>query len=329
MNDPLLPPPSPDDEVVSAYLDGEATDAEIARVEASPELLARVEEFRALDARIAATPATATDERRDAMIAAALAASSTSPKVSSIETARSKRQPFYTRPLVAVAAVLLLALVATPILLRSGDSDVGDAATSASDDGGEAFDEAAGDDGSDDGAAMEEAAPQAAADAESAETSPAADDPDAAGAAMSEDDGSAEGDGSAEDGDAMAEDDAMSEDDGGAADDDAPADSTVPTAPLAQPDGPIDLGEFDDLDSLITAYDDLVTRNFAFDTSARLKGANSDTAFGALEDGFCPDIDRALITATAAVGDARLWVIDGPDAEALFFDIDTCLPFAP
>ena len=36
------------DELVSAYLDGEATPAEVAEVEASDVLLARVEEFRAM-----------------------------------------------------------------------------------------------------------------------------------------------------------------------------------------------------------------------------------------------------------------------------------------
>lgn len=63
---------SPDDEVVSAYLDGEATPAERALVEGDPELLRRVEALRAIGRQAASTPAPS-NAVREANVAAALA----------------------------------------------------------------------------------------------------------------------------------------------------------------------------------------------------------------------------------------------------------------
>lgn len=139
MPDPLSPS---DDELVSAYLDGEASADEIARVESSPELLAEVETLRAVAALVASDPDPATVDpgRRDAHIAAALAASSTAANVTGLSAARAR--PWYRQPVAAVAAVLLAAVIAVPLLANLGGDDAdSDVATSASDDA--ATDEAA------------------------------------------------------------------------------------------------------------------------------------------------------------------------------------------
>jgi hypothetical protein len=65
--------PTSDDELVSAYLDGEATPAERAEVEGRPDLVARVTQLGATAARVAATDPPDPD-RRAAAIGAALAA---------------------------------------------------------------------------------------------------------------------------------------------------------------------------------------------------------------------------------------------------------------
>ena len=64
-------PPANNDELVSAYLDGEATPDEIAQVEARPELLAQVEALRAVSERLSVIPA-APAEQKETHIAAAL-----------------------------------------------------------------------------------------------------------------------------------------------------------------------------------------------------------------------------------------------------------------
>jgi len=68
--------PPPFDELVSAYLDGEATADEVARVESTPELMAEVDRLQALTSRIASAPAVppAPVAQREAHLAAALAA---------------------------------------------------------------------------------------------------------------------------------------------------------------------------------------------------------------------------------------------------------------
>ena len=68
---PTTPPPNAD-ELVSAYLDGQAAPDEIAIVENSPELMARVEEFRALGDLMADLPPIEPAQRDD-HIGAALA----------------------------------------------------------------------------------------------------------------------------------------------------------------------------------------------------------------------------------------------------------------
>ena len=59
-------------ELVSAYLDGQATDDEVARIEADPTLLREVAEMRAVSAELAEMEAAPDSERRATQIAAAL-----------------------------------------------------------------------------------------------------------------------------------------------------------------------------------------------------------------------------------------------------------------
>ncbi|HSL56296.1 MAG TPA: zf-HC2 domain-containing protein, partial [Acidimicrobiales bacterium] len=94
-------PLPPDDELVSAYLDGEASDDERARVEGDPVLVARVAELRAAAAAVAA-PVDPLDEvtrRRliDASLAAgapvAAAGSVAPPAAPVVELANRRRRP--------------------------------------------------------------------------------------------------------------------------------------------------------------------------------------------------------------------------------------------
>ena len=92
--------PTPDDELVSAYLDGEATPAERAVVEGDPRLLARVDELRAVTAAVGA-PVPPDDSARDRLIAQALTAAGPVAPVVSLDAARRRRQ----RTFVAIASV--------------------------------------------------------------------------------------------------------------------------------------------------------------------------------------------------------------------------------
>ncbi|MDH3705727.1 MAG: hypothetical protein OES57_06640 [Acidimicrobiia bacterium] len=130
MPEPLSPS---DDELVSAYFDGEASADEVVRVEASPELMAEVEAMRAVASVVGRDPdpGSVDPARRDAQITAALEASTTAANVTSLTTSRAR--PWYRQPVAAVAAVLLAALIAVPLLANLGNSD-DDVATSASTD---------------------------------------------------------------------------------------------------------------------------------------------------------------------------------------------------
>ncbi len=106
LNDEL----NPRHELASAYLDGVASPAEHAQVEASPELLALVESFTAVRARLADVAPAATDTR-DAAFAAAFAefdAPATAPMAppATVIPMRSSRR--WARPVLSVAAAVLL-----------------------------------------------------------------------------------------------------------------------------------------------------------------------------------------------------------------------------
>ena len=122
-------PRRPDDELVSAVLDGEATPAERARVEADPVLRARLDEFAAVRDQVAAPVAPRSEAARDAAIAAAVAEAGERRRHRANVVHLRRRQEI-PRFLAAAAAVLLVlggfGYLASQID-RTGD-DSGDAA---------------------------------------------------------------------------------------------------------------------------------------------------------------------------------------------------------
>lgn len=143
-------PSSDRDELVVAYLDGEATPAERAVVEADPELMARVEILGEVMAMVGEPVMPPPPEVRRAHIAAALEASDTAPNVASLAT---RRRRFGAAQIAAVAAVVV-ALFAIPFAFTGGDDDTETAVSSADDatearssDGLATAESAAGDDG--------------------------------------------------------------------------------------------------------------------------------------------------------------------------------------
>ena len=112
------------DELVSAYLDGEATPAEITEVEQGDALSARADQLRAVRDAAAAPVAPVPAESRDRMIEAALAAAEAVSSDAQRQAARivpiHRRHP--TLLAVAAAAVLLAAAVSAGLIAgRGGD----------------------------------------------------------------------------------------------------------------------------------------------------------------------------------------------------------------
>jgi hypothetical protein len=130
--------PHPDDEVVSAYLDGEATAEEVQRVENDPILLKRLEDLR-LVTRAVAGPAGVTDPTsRDRAVAHAIAAARASDEeellAANVVSLRAERHRRRRTAVVAAAAAGLLLLLALPLVGRltgSGDDATQTAAVDA------------------------------------------------------------------------------------------------------------------------------------------------------------------------------------------------------
>lgn len=132
------------DELISRYLDGEATDAEIARIESNPALRARAESMRTaieLVASPVAIPEAALDQIRAAVVAAS---PSTSEQVTDLEAAAAERRARAERRgrvmAVAAACVLLAVGVVAVRSLPGGDdadetTDAGAVDTTSADDG--------------------------------------------------------------------------------------------------------------------------------------------------------------------------------------------------
>ena len=115
------------DELVSAYLDGEATPAEIAEVEGDDALLARVEGLLAVRDAVAAPVPSLSGEQRDQLISAALgvANAEAGARLEAKIVPRHRPQPLF---LAVAAAVLLLAAVVSAGLLGSRGGDDADTA---------------------------------------------------------------------------------------------------------------------------------------------------------------------------------------------------------
>ncbi len=107
------------DELVSAYVDDELTDADRARVEADPDLLEQVQRFRAVARAVSApVPPPPADHRQQA-VAAALAASATAGNVRSLDVARARRRSPRVVAIASVAAVIAIVLLVVPIVLST------------------------------------------------------------------------------------------------------------------------------------------------------------------------------------------------------------------
>ena len=144
----MTEPFRPDDDLVSAVLDGEATRAERARVEGDPALQARLAEFAAVREAVGAPVRPPTEMRRDAAIAAALDAAPASAATSEAEVVplpprRDRREA---GRFLAVAAAVLLVLLAAGFLAdqMGGGDDAGDAGDDADVALDDAEDEASG-----------------------------------------------------------------------------------------------------------------------------------------------------------------------------------------
>jgi hypothetical protein len=114
------------DELVSAYLDGEATPDERARVEADPELLARVAVFRQLGEAIAGKPPAIDEPRRQQMIGRALAETPAPlAPVRSLHARRLER----VGPIAAAAALIAALIGFGTWVVGSQDNDAGDSSS--------------------------------------------------------------------------------------------------------------------------------------------------------------------------------------------------------
>ncbi|MGH9274334.1 MAG: hypothetical protein ACRDZU_06780 [Acidimicrobiales bacterium] len=138
-------PRQPDDvdDLASAHLDGQTTDAEAARIAADPSLAERVADMAAVRAAVRSDGPAVDEERREAGIAAALAAFDDSPPhagvddeggtLTPITAARGRRGVSRrTLQLVGAVAVAVLLALAVPLLGRlDSDPSEEDLATSA------------------------------------------------------------------------------------------------------------------------------------------------------------------------------------------------------
>jgi putative zinc finger protein len=121
------------DELVSAYLDGEATAEEAARVEGDPELQARLAEFAATRDAVRATVSGVTDDARDALLARVVGTVIAPPNVVPLH----RRRVAPAKVLAVAAAVVAIAFIGGAITLLANDQR--DSETSASDDSGGAI----------------------------------------------------------------------------------------------------------------------------------------------------------------------------------------------
>lgn len=171
------------DELVAAYLDGEATPAERAAVEADPNLLDRATLKRQVADMVAAPVLAPPSDVKRAHIAAALAVSSTAPNVRAFAT---KRRRMDLTKVASIAAAVIAVLAVPIILLSSGRSNDDNAATATaefapSEEGPQvaSADDALGssDSAADPGSSSDEAAPEPANEPAAEPAAEAADEP--------------------------------------------------------------------------------------------------------------------------------------------------------
>ena len=142
------PTPS-DDELISSYIDGEATLDEVAHIQADPELRARIQEFEtARD--LLSTPVTPLPESDvDRLIDNALWQSTTSDRITDLSAVRAMRR-FNPQRLATIAATLVLLAGVVGALIALNNSGSGDRlSVSTSGDSPEMANDYVGDDGDD------------------------------------------------------------------------------------------------------------------------------------------------------------------------------------
>lgn len=207
------PDPTPDDLVVSAVLDGEASPAEAERVASDPRLAARLDQLRAVAAAVGGPVPLVDPAVREAHLAAALAEARRlaagpptdgsrgepvpppppPPPPVDLAAARARRRPGTSRVLLSVAAALLVVVAAGAVLVRLGDlggSGGGDeVATDADEARSTADSPGAAEGGADDGASSEAFTPEAgdATDENSATPTTTADAPASAAGSIDPD----------------------------------------------------------------------------------------------------------------------------------------------
>ena len=141
------PTPS-DDELISSYIDGEATLDEVARIQADPELRARIQEFEA--ARdLLSTPVTPLPESDvDRLIDNALWQSTTSDRITDLSAVRAMRT-FNPQRLATIAATLVLLAGVVGALIALNNSGTDDEMSATTADSAATADDYVGDDGDD------------------------------------------------------------------------------------------------------------------------------------------------------------------------------------
>ena len=120
-----------EDELVSAYLDNEATSAEIAEVESDDALMARVEELRALRDTVAAPVPPLPPDQRDQMIGAALGVADAEARARVEAKVVPLHRPQRLLLAMAAAVVLLAGVVGAGLIASRGGDDSEDMAAEA------------------------------------------------------------------------------------------------------------------------------------------------------------------------------------------------------
>ena len=141
------PTPS-DDELISSYIDGEATLDEVARIQADPELLARVQEFEAAKELLSSPVPPLPESDVDRLIDNALWQSTTSDRITDLSAVRAMRR-FSPQRLATIAATLVLLAGVVGALIALNNSGTGDEIASTSADSSATADDYVGDDGDD------------------------------------------------------------------------------------------------------------------------------------------------------------------------------------
>lgn len=165
--------PTTDAEIISAYLDGEATPAEVARVRSDPSLLAEAADLEAVREQLSVDgpPAGLVDDQVVAALAAYDREAVTDGARPAVTELASRRPPLLQRlPLGAIAAaVVILALFGALTQIDTGDDDdTASEVATAADDGGDDSADDAGDSDGDSALNSENAADSAAPDEGSA-----------------------------------------------------------------------------------------------------------------------------------------------------------------